>query len=82
MPTCKNCPYCDVITDENFCKRLKCTKTIRWRTLTWSMCCENQNVIQYFADYVEKHDTPKWCPLLKERSETKNADILPCNDEE
>lgn len=60
---CKNCPFCDIITDKELTKRLKCTKTKRGKTITWSMCCVGTNIFQYFADYLEKHNIPKWCPL-------------------
>ena len=67
-PSCKNCPFCDVITDEEYQKNLKCMKTSKkGRTITWSMCCVGQNVYQYFADYLEKHDRPNWCPRAKEK---------------
>jgi len=67
MIRCKNCPNCDVVTGEDLCKRLKCTATKRGRTLTWSMCCVDGygrpiNVFQFFADFLEKHPTPSWCP--------------------
>lgn len=65
MKECKNCECCDIITDSEYCKRLKCTATKRGRTITWSMCCINSNVFQYFADYVAKHAAPKWCPKNK-----------------
>lgn len=71
---CKNCKHCDVITDDDYCKRLKCTATKRGKTITWSMCSFHrdgsaENVLQLFASYVEKHQHPKWCPRVKEELE-------------
>lgn len=79
MVACKNCEHCDVITDDEYCKRLKCTATKRGKTLTWTMCCIDSNgtpmnALQYFADYVEKHTHPKWCPKVV-KEETANDEI-------
>ena len=68
---CKNCPDCNVQTGTDLCKRLKCTATKRGRTLTWTMCCiygdgTAVNAYQYFADYLEKHAKPNWCPKTQD----------------
>lgn len=68
MAVCKNCVHCNITTDKEYCKRVKCTATKRGRTITWSMCCVDGNgtpvnVFQRFADYLEKHSAPNWCPL-------------------
>lgn len=79
MYVCKNCQHCNVVTDEELCKKLKCTATKRGRTLTWSMLCvettgEPVNIFQYFADYLEKHAVPPWCPMNK--AELRKEGIL------
>ena len=68
---CKNCPHCDIVTDDDYCKRMKCKATKRGKTITWSMCILGENVLQYFADHVEKHTHPKWCPRVKETEQTR-----------
>ncbi len=65
---CMNCAECNVITDDEMCKHLKCMATSKkGRDITWSMCCINGdgtpvNTYRYFADYLENHKRPKWCP--------------------
>ena len=84
---CRSCPYCDVITDEEYQKNLKCTKTSkRGKTLAWSMCVVGENVYSYFAEYLDKHDRPSWCPLAKGESKKSkpsanaNADFVSDDD--
>lgn len=70
--SCKNCPYCNVVTeatDEADCLRLKCMATKKGKTITWSMCEVGVNVYQRFADYVERHEHPKWCPVAETNRE-------------
>ena len=71
---CKNCLFCDVRTDEEYCKKLVCTKTSRkGRCISWHMSGavsgaggEPVNIYRYFANLLDKNKTPKWCPLEKE----------------
>jgi hypothetical protein len=46
------------------------------------MCTADGNVFQYFADYVEKHSHPKWCPLAAETKKTKKSNILDIDPDE
>lgn len=71
---CKNCRYCDVITGNDMCKRLKCTATPRTKTISWHMLSFSEdgtatNLYAYFAEELEKHKTPNWCPLLKNHTD-------------
>lgn len=68
--TCKNCRYCDVHTGNDLCKRLKCMATPTAKTLAWHMLSfdtngKAANLYTYFADYLEKHKRPDWCPLCE-----------------
>ena len=69
-PKCRNCRYCEIYTDEELCKRLVCraTRSKKGRTITWSMLCYDSNIFSFFAEYVEKHARPKWCPRSKEET--------------
>ena len=67
-PKCKNCRFCEMYTDEDLCKRLVCraTRSKKGRTIIWTMLCFDANLLSYFAEHVEKHPRPKWCPRAKE----------------
>lgn len=79
---CRNCPFCDIITDNDYCKKMVCRKTSkRGKTIVWSMCCYNSNTLKYFSDWVDSHKTPSWCPEKNGNKKTKtrrerNAEIL------
>ena len=78
---CRNCPFCDIITDNEYCKKMVCKKTSkRGKTIIWSMCCYNSNTLKYFSDWVDSHKTPSWCPEKNDNKKTKtrrerNAEI-------
>lgn len=84
MAECMNCIYCDVYTDEDYCKKLICRKTSkRGRTITWMMCGGFRiyggeyipyNIFRDFADKLERIKTPKWCPKKKEHSQKLNLE--------
>lgn len=67
MANCRNCVHCNIKTDEDYTKRLICTGTKRGRTLSWIMCgpVDSINLLSYFAEWAESHETPKWCPKQK-----------------
>ena len=78
---CRNCPFCDIITDNEYCKKMVCKKNSkRGKTIIWSMCCYNSNTLKYFSDWVDSHKTPSWCPEKNDNKKTKtrrerNAEI-------